>query len=870
MTMILANGSRLHRLCSMNTSDGHNWTGSYAVTDHDVHSIEYCYHIYMEGEISRSEWNGVPRCFPYTPRDCFFHDFWMDVPPCSYLYSAAYVHCISHALPSTPQIMFYDRTLIFRVQAPNIGQGESVGILGNLPTLGAWNPQRVIRLQRGGLHEWYVCLSAAGLHFPFEYKYVVLDDRTGDILRWEEGDNRMSPMEMKITAEVQSICDYPFRCQGCEWKAAGVVIPVFSLRTEGSQGIGDFGDLREMVGWAHHTGMQVLQLLPIYDTTQTHTWMDSYPYNAITIYALHPIYTDLRQLPVLDDKAFMKRYRRECKRLNSMHEVDYEAVMRLKTDYLRLLYDKERSCLAENDAYREFTSTNEAWLIPYSIFCLLRDEFGTSHYTDWPILSNYNEQEVWNYASTHRDELGFYSFQQYILHNQLLSATQEARDKGVILKGDIPIGISRNSVEAWMEPHYFHLNGQAGAPPDDFSDVGQNWGFPTYDWEQMAQDGYSWWRKRLAKMATYFDAYRIDHVLGFFRIWEIPMDSVHGLMGHFAPALPMSESEIEQYGIPFDETRLTTPYITDAMLRTHFGRLTKRVKSDFLDAASEDTYSLKTKFETQRQVEAYFAGRRDKTSIRLRDSLYRMISNVLFIADADCPGHYHPRVGAINDEVMTALSPAEQDSYRRLYEHYFYHRHNDFWKQQALQKLQPLLASNSMLVCAEDLGMVPDCVPGVLASLGMLSLEIQAMPKRMGLRFGRLEENPYQSVATLFTHDMPTLRQWWEEDAERTAQYCREVLHLQGAAPEVLPGNLAEEVIRQHLDSPSMLCLLSLQDWLAMDKTLRAQDADTERINIPANPRHYWRYRMRLTVEDLMQSEGFNQRIRIMIESAGR
>ena len=188
-----------------------------------------------------------------------------------------------------------------------------------------------------------------------------------------------------------------------------------------------------------------------------------------------------------------------------------------------------------------------------------------------------------------------------------------------------------------------------------------------------------------------------------------------------------------------------------------------------------------------------------------------------------------------------------------------------------MKKLPRLTRATRMLVCAEDLGMVPDCVPWVMNELRILSLEIQSMPKDSKYRFGRLSHNPYRSVCTISTHDMPTLRQWWDEDYERTQDYYgASTLHRSGEAPHPLPGWLAKDIVSRHLTSPSMLCLLSLQDWLSIDEKLRLPDANAERINIPANPRHYWRYRMHLTIEQLMAADELNNEISTLIIQSGR
>ena len=222
------------------------------------------------------------------------------------------------------------------------------------------------------------------------------------------------------------------------------------------------------------------------------------------------------------------------------------------------------------------------------------------------------------------------------------------------------------------------------------------------------------------------------------------------------------------------------------------------------------------------------------------------------------------------DFVYETLDEQEKEVFNRLYNDYYYRRNNHFWYQEAMKKLPRLVDATRMLVCAEDLGMVPDCVPWVMNELRILSLELQSMPKDPSVKFGHLSRNPYRSVCTISSHDMPTLRQWWDEDMDRTQEYYNTMLYRGGEAPHPLTGWLAKEIISRHLTSPSMLCVISLQDWLAIDEKLRLPDANAERINIPANPRHYWRYRMHLTIEQLMAEQRFNDNIADLIVQSGR
>ena len=585
------------------------------------------------------------------------------------------------------------------------------------------------------------------------------------------------------------------------------------------------------------------------------------------------MYADIKQMGTLKDKSAAAKFNKKQKELNGLPAMDYEAVNQTKWEYFRLIFKQEGEKVLASGEFGEFFNANKEWLQPYAVFSYLRDAFQTPNFREWPRHSVYNAQDIEKMCrpeSVDYPHIALYYYIQFHLHLQLVAATKYAREHGVVLKGDIPIGISRNSVEAWTEPYYFNLNGQAGAPPDDFSVNGQNWGFPTYNWDVMEKDGYRWWMKRFQKMSEYFDAYRIDHILGFFRIWEIPMHAVHGLLGQFIPSIPMSREEIESYGLPFRKEYLI-PYIHESFLGQVFGPHTDYVKQTFLlPAETPGVYHMKPEFTTQREVESFFAGKNDENSLWIRDGLYTLISDVLFVPDTKEKDKYHPRIGIQRDFIFRSLNELEQNAFNKLYDQYYYHRHNDFWRQQAMKKLPQLTQSTRMLVCGEDLGMIPDCVSSVMNDLRILSLEIQRMPKNPMYEFGYLNEYPYRSVCTISTHDMSTLRGWWEEDYLQTQRYYNTMLGHYGTAPTVATPELCEEVVRNHLKSNSILCILSLQDWLSIDGKWRNPNVQEERINVPSNPRNYWRYRMHLTLEQLMKAEELNDKIRELIKYTGR
>ena len=861
----------------MHTTDGIYWTADVELeVPKEGMTINYSYQIEQNQIIIRKEWDSFPRRLflsgnskkKYQIKDC-----WKNIPEQLYYYSSAFTEALL-AHPDRAEIPpCHRKGLVIKAYAPRINKDYCLAICGNQKALGNWDPDKAIPMSDANFPEWQIELDASKLKFPLEYKFILYHKEEKKADCWENNPNRyLADPELK-TNETLVISDRYAYFDIPVWKGAGIAIPVFSLKSENSFGVGDFGDLKRMIDWAVSTQQKVIQILPINDTTMTHAWTDSYPYNSISIYAFHPMYADIKQMGTLKDKSAAAKFNKKQKELNGLPAMDYEAVNQTKWEYFRLIFKQEGEKVLASGEFGEFFNANKEWLQPYAVFSYLRDAFQTPNFREWPRHSVYNAQDIEKMCrpeSVDYPHIALYYYIQFHLHLQLVAATKYAREHGVVLKGDIPIGISRNSVEAWTEPYYFNLNGQAGAPPDDFSVNGQNWGFPTYNWDVMEKDGYRWWMKRFQKMSEYFDAYRIDHILGFFRIWEIPMHAVHGLLGQFVPALPMTREEIESYGLSFREEFLK-PYIHEYFLGQMFGPHTDYVKQTFIEPTDTwEIYRMRPEFDTQRKVEAYFAGKTDEDSIWIRDGLYALISDVLFVPDRNDPYKYHPRIGVQHDYIYRSLNDWEKAAFNRLYDQYYYHRHNEFWRQQAMKKLPQLTQSTRMLVCGEDLGMIPDCVSSVMNDLRILSLEIQRMPKNPMHEFGYLNEYPYRSVCTISTHDMSTLRGWWEEDYLQTQRYYNTMLGHYGTAPTVATPELCEEVVRNHLKSNSILCILSLQDWLSIDGKWRNPNVQEERINVPSNPRNYWRYRMHLTLEQLMKAEELNDKIRELIKYTGR
>ena len=862
----------------MITTDGERWTYKLSLPAQKCQpAITYYYEVERGGRSVRHEWTTIRHTLELTAVHGAHYtvfDRWSDIPEDSYLYSSAFTDCIRGRKLEVLQPSSYRSTVRLVVRAPQLRGDDRLAVIGKGDGLGNWDTAKALLMTEHHFNEWVVDLDATQFtEGKIEFKFIALNTKKQQSSVWEAGYNRTIELPQIEQREVVVYnLDQAF-FPLYDVRLAGMLVPVFSLRSEGSFGVGDFGDLKKMVDLVCETGQRVLQILPVNDTTTTYSWTDSYPYSCISIFAIHPQYADLRQLPALTNAKQRNDFEALRQQLNALPQIDYEQVNHAKITYLRLLFAQEGSKVLSSKDFKEFLAEAGQWLVPYAQYCVLRDKYGTACFEQWPDHNTWNEADraaLLNARSSQYREASFWYYVQFVLHTQLLDAHQYARKSHVVLKGDIPIGVSRYGCDVWTEPRYFNLNGQAGAPPDDFSVNGQNWGFPTYNWDEMLKDGCQWWIRRFQNMAQYFDAYRIDHVLGFFRIWEIPVNAVHGLLGQFQPALGMTREEIESYGLPFHEHQFCEPFIADWVIERVFHERADEVKTKYLDHAHDDIWKMKAEYDTQRKVEKAFEGVTEQRELNLRDGLYSLISNVLFVRDHKEEGKYHPRISAQVNFTYEALYDADKASFNRLYNDYFYRRNNQFWYDEAMKKLPVLVQATRMLVCAEDLGMVPDCVSWVMNELRVLSLEIQSMPKDPHVRFGHLGRNPYRSVCTFSTHDMATLRQWWDEDASRTQDYFNSMLYHEGNAPHPLPGWLARDIVSRQLASPSMLCVLSIQDWLAMDERIRLDDADAERINIPANPRHYWRYRMHINIENLMADKSFTENIRNLIVQNGR
>ena len=626
--------------------------------------------------------------------------------------------------------------------------GEELFLTGNTSELGLWNTNKAVKMQYEGPGIWS---AETDVTLTIEYKYFI---RENNQICWEDGPNRILPEDKNRVWDWFGLSEHQ--------TMKGVAVPLFSLRTEDDFGIGEFADLSKLGDWCVANDLKIIQILPINDTTAHYDWRDSYPYNAISAFALNPIYLNLERLnafPPIDSQGNdiggkATAFKRTKTLLNKTDFVDYPKVLKAKWKYFQIAFEQQWETLKDSDDFQQFVKENEDWLPDYVQFCAERDGNGSE----------------------------IHLFLQYHCNKQLREAVKSLHDKGLLLKGDIPIGVNPSGVDVKSHPNLFNLDVQVGAPPDDFAIEGQNWGFPSYNWEVMAKDNYAWWQRRLQVMARYFDAYRIDHILGFFRIWEIPKTAKSGLLGHFSPALPMSVEEIENQGFHF-------------------------VKNKHLKKGVD----------------------------------------TLFIPDPNGENKYIPRIELQKTKAYQTLPDDQKQALDRIYEDFYYQRHNEFWKQKALEKLPALVNATKMVACGEDLGMIPACVPEVMQELGIMSLEVQRMPKVFGHQFVQTEDLPENCVYTTGTHDMSTLRGWLAEDRARTRQFL-DSLDLDDRK---VTAKTLKKIMEKHLDSPSKWNIYPLQDLLDRDEKNWSPNPMDDQINVPSNAKNQWKWRMRMPLEEL-------------------
>ncbi len=777
-----------------------------------------------------------------------------DVKPFNNIFKTRNHEKVAHDCPK-------NITHIFKIETPYLQENKYVCLTGSAKNMHAFDKTNPLLFKKNNNNKSRIELDLSDEDFPIAFKIGIFDTDKNTIVEYEPGENHLlSAHEKNDTITIihlnHSFVNYT-------WKGAGINVPVFSLRTNKGWGTGEFTDLPLLVDYADSLGLKLIQLLPINDTTSTYTDKDSYPYSAITSFGLHPKFLNVNEMAIAANIAITKEEEREIGRLNALPYSDHSAVLDLKITVLKRIFEKEKNNFTTTTAWTSFFEAHRNWLIPFAAFCALRDKNKTPDFSQWKEFAIYDKEKINSFSkinSANYDAILFWYFVQFHLHVQLENAIVYAHKNAVVLKADLPIGVGRHSADTWEYTTLFDMGMQAGAPPDAFSISGQNWSFPTYNIAEMTKDGFAWFRRRMQHLQIYFDAVRIDHVLGIFRIWSIPINQVKGTMGKFVPAIAMHKVQFTNIGLRFDEYRFCEPFIREEILQEIFGNDTAEVKKTFFNDGR-----LAEAFNDQRKIETYF--KKHPENIKWQQGLFDLIANVLLFKDAH---GYHFRINMHQTSTYKYLSEHERSLFDKLYHKYFFDMQNDLWKHEGEMKLEMMTNSTDMLLCAEDLGMVPDFTDEVLKKLDILSLQVQQMPKDSASAYSDTRKATYESIVTPATHDMSPMRLWWEENRATTQSFYNDILKEHGTASQHCQPWICKKIIEKHLQSPAMWSIFLMQDILAMNGDIRLENAADERINVPANPNHVWNYRMHISLEDLMIQKSFNDRLKKMVIENGR
>lgn len=831
-------------------------------------TIAYKYQLKDErGNVLHEEFVKHHLNFSHNYKEFLIFDEWNSKNfPENYLNNKILRNKLSQLVPWKISVL-KKHTHLFRIEAPIYNPDWEIVLIGNTPSLGNWSYENSIHLSQTDFGIWEASVDIPEIQL-IQYKYAIFDTIEGKVIDIESGENR-STVPNQQNDVLQIIANHYFRFKSYQmYHDAGVAVPVFSLRTKNGFGIGEFSDLKKLADWADKASLGIIQILPINDTTANYSWTDSYPYAAVSVYALHPQYISIENIDFELPKELVEEFKAKKIELNSLDLIDYEKMISAKWKYLKAIFTTEKEKIYKDRSFKKFIKDNEEWLLPYSAFCVLRDKYKTPNFNEWKTHKKYIAGKISPFFSAKNkdyDASMLHAWVQFQLDKQLKDAVDYIHRLGISLKGDLPIGIYRHSVEAWAEPDLFGMEFQAGAPPDQFTEIGQNWEFPTYNWEAMKADDYKWWKNRFKALEQYFDAMRIDHILGFFRIWRMPISATQGILGYFYPAVPVVLDEFKARHIPFDFERYCKPFINDEILWKYFGEETFNALQ-FINKNSDGTYQFKEEFNTQRKIANHF---KDKP-VDISEKLISLCANVLFLTEEkNDETVYHPRFNIFKTESYQYLSDWERKSIYELYQDYFFKRQDYLWKEKAMEKLPVILNATDMLICGEDLGMVPDCVPEVMDELAIVALKVQRMPSG-NIPFSNPKKAGYMNVVTASSHDSSTLRQWWKEDPQLTQTYFNQQLNQNGKAPGNLEPYLAEIIMKQHLYNNAMLAIFPIQDFFAMDENLVNSKIENERINNPAVFPHYWRYRMHVNIENLTNNLEFNQKMSNWINESGR
>ena len=637
---------------------------------------------------------------------------------------------------------------------------------------------------------------------------------------------------------------------------SGVAVPLFSLYSKQSIGIGEFLDLIPFARWAKFCDFNIIQLLPVNDTGA-----ESSPYSARSAFALNPVFINVQ---TVEGSADVEDEIRTAKHeFDKLGKIDYYHISSWKRFVLRKIFDNRYSELKKDKLLQRWIDDNP-WSKPYCVYCTLKAMNGEASWKDWPEFRDPSAKDIEKLWEKFEKDNLFQAWMQFEAEKQFSAVIEEISKMGLRLKGDIPILINEDSADVWADRRYFSLDDRAGAPPDMFSYSGQNWGFPTYRWDVIEKDDFAWWRSRLAQASKFYHAYRIDHVLGFFRIWSIPQQEVTGILGYFNPCVPLTWEKLSSAGFIRETLEyLRRPNYGYDQLREFLGNDTDRLAPVCFTQLEghPDRLVLKPEYSSEKAI----LGMNEPQEVK--DKLLKVYWNRVFVPSGD-ENTFYPYWYWYNAPVLFTLPEYEQEKLRNLIKENE-NSQNDLWGANATKLLTVLSQETDMLVCAEDLGAVPPCVPSVLHKLNILSLRIERWARNWNAPYSpyyEMGEYPRMSVCATSCHDSSTLRGlWYEKDFDRDLYWSH--AHLPGNAPEEITPSVVRQILTHVYSANSLFCILPLQDYLALSASLSKGSPESERVNVPGTVGGTnWCYRMPCSVDELMDYTSLSSDIRMLVD----
>lgn len=661
-----------------------------------------------------------------------------------------------------------------------------------------------------------------------------------------------------------------------EKKITGVVVPLGALYSKDNPVIGEFADLISFAQFCKTSGLQLIQLLPVNDTgTQ------SSPYSGLSAFALHPIYIRLKDIEgfeklYAEDSKFKKQYDSLKKNHKYSLRYDYDGILNEKNAILRMIYDSTETGQT-GSASEELSKwiKKNTWVKTYCVYKNLKWNYMQASWKSWhkddQSKTSEEIQKLWDTKAFKKDHL-FYAWIQMIADQQFCKAVDAVHEMGILLKGDMPILMNEDSCDTWAYPEFFNQNLRAGSPSDGENPAGQNWGFPTYNWKNLKAEDYIWWKDRLKNAAKYYDAYRLDHILGFFRIWAIPAADCNALNGHTEPYASLKKDDLYELGFDDDRIRwLSKPHIPTNLIEDitwNHDSACKILELLCDRIGNEELWLFKAEVKGSQNIWDTDFGElcNEDAAFRIKQKLVEYWSNITLLEVAK--NKYIPLWTYSHSTSWQSLNDSEKEKLEELFAG-VNSKNEKLWKKQADEIFTAITSDIKMIPCGEDLGVGIECVPKTMTQHKILGLRVIRWCRewsKEGQPYVPFEDYTPLSVTTTSVHDSTTIRSWWEgEKASAISNQSSEKMSVRDMVEdgeEDFTPEIAEQLLLEGAKSASMWYVNPLQDYLYMNKKYWLENADDERINVPGSVNNFnWTYRIPCSVEDLNKDKNLQNKI---------